>query len=525
MPLNAEQKRLLTTVAQIVGNFSGKSGFPAIKWLRDFERVVRVYDTPQIVLPLFKLAMKDTAADWLVKQNDDIQNDFDLLRTQFLNRFVPNEFQDELEPLLRRKQHSTENVRSYADYFQEIIAQMTDPPNPIKLCKIFESQLLPEIQSRLSVRNWDNLNDLIAEAKLVESKLYLPLLSSSIPVTTQLTEALAYRQKEGPSAIYQQALSEIQPSTSKAEISKSNLQRSFGEPPFDIQKYVQSEIEAAFNKFNSSTLNNLATLVQQPRQSFPFRKPFVYPNQIFWCDYHGEGSHSSKYCFVLNHRYQRQNQQYYPQRNQNYRRTQSIQANQQKRKWDQTEDDTYTSPRQQKVANTPQKLHRQEHPDKNLKTTQLGNTEMELNVNKCVSENTSESFNVPFKSNSSNHYTAMQLLQCVDAQGHELDIIGDSGCSHAAIDLDFTLEHQLPITECSNIVKLGNSITTTALGKTHFTFSYKGNNFSFDFLGAHYKQTHVCSHSLILIGESRTGCKKSKYTLSNSNFNTLCGFR
>ena len=188
-------------VAQIVGNFLGKSGFPAIKWLRDFERVVRVYDTPQIVLPLFKLAMKDTAADWLVKQNDDIQNDFDLLRAQFLNRFVPNEFQDELEPLLRRKQHSTENVQSYADYFQEIIAQMTDPPSAIKVCKIFKSQLLPEIQSRLSVRNWDNLNDLIAEAKLVESKLYLPLLSSSIPVTTQLTEALAHRQKERPSAI------------------------------------------------------------------------------------------------------------------------------------------------------------------------------------------------------------------------------------------------------------------------------------------------------------------------------------
>ena len=71
--------------------------------------------------------MKDTAADWLVKQNDDIQSDFDQLRAQFLNHFkhVPNKFQDELEPLLWQKQHSTEIVQSYADYFQEIIAQMT----------------------------------------------------------------------------------------------------------------------------------------------------------------------------------------------------------------------------------------------------------------------------------------------------------------------------------------------------------------------------------------------------------------
>ena len=65
----------------------------------------------------------------------------------------------------------------------------------------------------MSIRNWQNLDDLIAEAKLVESNLYLPLMNFSIPVTTQLTEALAYRQKESPSAIYHQALSEIESTT------------------------------------------------------------------------------------------------------------------------------------------------------------------------------------------------------------------------------------------------------------------------------------------------------------------------
>ena len=154
MPLTGEQKRLLTTITPLVGNFSGKSGFPAIKWLRDFERIVQVYDTPAIILPIFKLAMKEAAADWLSKQSDEILTDYVQLRAQFLDRFVPNEFQDELEPLLRRKQQSTENVQAYADYFQQVLAQMTDPPSAIRVCKIFESQLLSDIRSRMSIRNW-----------------------------------------------------------------------------------------------------------------------------------------------------------------------------------------------------------------------------------------------------------------------------------------------------------------------------------------------------------------------------------
>ena len=59
-----------------------------------------------------------------------------------MDRFVPNEFQDELKPLLRRKQQSTENVQAYADYFQQVLklAQMTDPPSAIRVCKFFESR-------------------------------------------------------------------------------------------------------------------------------------------------------------------------------------------------------------------------------------------------------------------------------------------------------------------------------------------------------------------------------------------------
>ena len=82
-------------------------------------------------------------------------------------RSVPNQFQDELEPLelLRQKQVSSENIQTYSDYFLGILGQMTDPPSIPRGCKMFEAQLLPEIRTRLSICNWDNLEALIAKVK------------------------------------------------------------------------------------------------------------------------------------------------------------------------------------------------------------------------------------------------------------------------------------------------------------------------------------------------------------------------
>ena len=79
MPLNAEQKRLLLSLLPQTGTFSGKSGFDAIKWLKEFERIVDVYETPQVILPAFKLSMKDSVADWLSKLPPNVVGDFGLL--------------------------------------------------------------------------------------------------------------------------------------------------------------------------------------------------------------------------------------------------------------------------------------------------------------------------------------------------------------------------------------------------------------------------------------------------------------
>ena len=73
--------------------------------------------------------MKDSAADWLSKLPPNVVGDFGLLRAAFLERFVPNQFEDELEPLLRWKQVSSENIQTYSDYFWGILGQMTDPPS------------------------------------------------------------------------------------------------------------------------------------------------------------------------------------------------------------------------------------------------------------------------------------------------------------------------------------------------------------------------------------------------------------
>ena len=101
--------------------------------------------------------MKESAADWLSKLLHNVVGDFGLLRAAFLDRFVPNQFQDELEPLLRQKQVSSENIQTYSNYFLGILGQMTDPPSISRACKMFEAQLLPEICTCLSIRNWGNL--------------------------------------------------------------------------------------------------------------------------------------------------------------------------------------------------------------------------------------------------------------------------------------------------------------------------------------------------------------------------------
>ena len=61
------------------------------------------------------------------------------------------------------------------------------------------------------------------------------------------------------------------------------------------------------------------------------------------------------------------------------------------------------------------------------------------NIDKHGNEYGRESAPVARKSNTMNAYTAMQLLSCVDKYGDELDIIADTGCSHAAMNCDFTL--------------------------------------------------------------------------------------
>ena len=169
---------------------------------------------------------------------------FGLPRAAFLERFVPNQFQDELEPLLRRKQVSSENVHTNSDYFLGILGQMTNPPSIPRACKMFEAQLLPEIHTWFSICNWDNLDALIAEAKLAETKIFLPLMNSSAPVTSQLTEALAFRQREQPSAIYHQALSELHSLSATPTASQSGSEMSTS----NLKTCIRSEISSAFKE-------------------------------------------------------------------------------------------------------------------------------------------------------------------------------------------------------------------------------------------------------------------------------------
>ena len=79
MVLTNGQRKLIDTIAARCGVFTGKAGFAAIKWLREFIRIIDVYEMRALL-------------------NENIQDNYARLRPAFLARFVPPEFQDELEP-------------------------------------------------------------------------------------------------------------------------------------------------------------------------------------------------------------------------------------------------------------------------------------------------------------------------------------------------------------------------------------------------------------------------------------------
>ena len=78
-------------------------------------------------------------------------------------------------------------------------------------------------------------------------------MNASAPVTSQLTEALAFRQREQPSAIYHQALSELQSlsATPAAPQSGSDLTS-------DLKTFIRSEISSAFKELQAAITPNIS---------------------------------------------------------------------------------------------------------------------------------------------------------------------------------------------------------------------------------------------------------------------------
>ena len=528
MVLTNGQRKLIDTIAARCGVFTGNAGFAAIKWLREFTRIIDVYEMPALVLPVFKLCMGNAAATWLSKLDENIQDDYALLRPAFLARFVPPKFQDELEPVLKRHQAKDENVQSFAEYFVEVLQQIEDAPSERKLCKLFESQLLPAIQSRLSVRNWDNLDELITEAKLVETKLYLPLLNSEKPITTQLTEQLVHRHTDEPAATYQQALRDVQNT-------QSNPRKLHQDAMSTIEdaKQIKDEMLAVLKNFKQEMRSNLIEVAQMQfgQTDFPVQQqPFPFPNRgrqsnstlqfekanppIFnpqkytpnmdcyrcgkrghkiadcrekWCVNHQVFGHSTQECRLT--KFCDIHQQHGHNTNECSQRFRSSRIP----RIQQTAAGNGYGKHKRKVHFTPDPPYQRQGPHfpvvNNIEMKNSNDHESASNVSPKLSESSS----VPRKINTSNCYTAMQILECLDKNGDVIDILGDTGCSNACMDLDFAITHQLPVQECTAHIKMGNSSIATAMGKAQYTFLHKDSEYTFQ-----YYIVNNLRHSLIL---------------------------
>ena len=78
-------------------------------------------------------------------------------------------------------------------------------------------------------------------------------MNASAPVTSQLTEALPFRQREQPSAIYHQALSELQSLSATPAASQSG-----SDITFDLKTFIRLEISSAFKELQAAITPNIS---------------------------------------------------------------------------------------------------------------------------------------------------------------------------------------------------------------------------------------------------------------------------
>ena len=293
--------------------------------------------------------------------------------------------------------------------------------------------------------------------------MYLPLLNSEKPITTQLTEQLVHRHTDEPAATYQQALRDVQNT-------QSNPRKLHQEALSTIEdaKQIKDEMLAVLKIFKQEIWSNLIEVAQMQfgQTDFPVQQqPFPFPNRgrqsnstlqfekanpsIFnpqkytpnmdcyrcgkrghkiadcrekWCVNHQVFGHSTqecrltKFCHIHQQRGHNTNECSQRFRSSRIPRIQQTAAG------------NGYGKHKRKVHFTPDPPYQRQGPHfpvvNNIEMKNSNDHESASNLSPKLSESSSG----PCKINTSNCYTAMQILECLDKNGDAIDILGDTGC-------------------------------------------------------------------------------------------------
>ena len=168
----AAVKKLVMDVAKTVPHFDGQTGWDCKQWLLTMEHTCNNVDlSDDQMLNVFKICLRGVALLWWNNLNEDIKDEWETVREAFLADFVPHvAYQKEMKHIFKTVKQGLhgESVASYARTFLWNINELSTMPNLEDLLTGFKRGLIPAIKSKMPVRVYNTLEDMIEQAKLIE---------------------------------------------------------------------------------------------------------------------------------------------------------------------------------------------------------------------------------------------------------------------------------------------------------------------------------------------------------------------
>ena len=172
-----------------IQHFAGRRSDDANDWLEQWELAARVNDwDAEDELRRLPLYLKDNARRWFVRQNAEIKENLDQLKTRLLDYFNNEDMRLLARgALAERKQRPRESVNEYAEAV-ETLARKGFPADRFNeaACEAFINGLKPDIKQWLWGKRLKEFEDAVLEAQTRE----MFLESESMPRKTKILAAL-----------------------------------------------------------------------------------------------------------------------------------------------------------------------------------------------------------------------------------------------------------------------------------------------------------------------------------------------